>query len=90
MDIDINVAKFNPTSVFKRPRDVLKHPSLSRAQKIEILQSWAYDERDKEVAEEENMPSPGLDNKNILSEITDCLLELGLEDDEKAPPTKQG
>ena len=46
------LSKFNPASIFKKPSDVLRADNLSRAEKIDILESWAYDEREKLVAEE--------------------------------------
>lgn len=88
--INIELAKFNPGSVFRRPSDVLKNASLTRKDKIDILQRWAYDEREIAVAEEENMTRAGSDTSNLLTEITDCLLELGVTEQERAPPTKQG
>ena len=63
--IDIEKAKLNPSSVFKRPADVLK-TTFSREEKIDILRRWAYDEREMAVAEEENMQQLGPDKKNIF------------------------
>ena len=56
------------------------------------MQRWAYDEREKSVAEEENMQSAAaLDINNILDEILQSLLNLGVESDQDSPPpTKQG
>lgn len=89
--VDIEMAKLDPTSVFKNPRDVLKDPSLTREQKIDILRRWAYDEREMSVAEEENMQSANIEPDNILDEILKSLLELGVDtDQEEPPPTKQG
>ncbi len=52
---DIEKAMLNPTTVFRTPDEVLLREDLSREQKIEILRRWAYDARQLEVAEEENM-----------------------------------
>lgn len=90
MDIDLERAKTDPSSVFKRPKDIVKDNSLTRAQKIDILQRWAYDEREKAVAEEENMPGVESERNNYLEEILKCLLELGATDKDGSPPTKQG
>lgn len=59
--INIEEARFNPSKLFKRPADVLRDDELTRAEKIDILRRWAYDEREMAVAEEENMlnPRPG-------------------------------
>jgi hypothetical protein len=88
--IDLELAKLDPSSVFKNPWNVLNENTLTREQKIDILRRWSYDEREILVAEEENM----LDFNNqqsVLHDILKCLLELGIEDDEERhPPTKQG
>lgn len=91
MKIDFEKAKIDPASVFERPFDVLKNQSLTRAQKIEILRRWAYDEREISVAEEENMQYFGTKQVIFLEEILLTLLQLGVESDQDAsPPTKQG
>ena len=65
---------------------------LNKKDKIDILKRWAYDERELEVAEEENMSKASDDyHANILDEILLCLLELGVEGDQpEHPPTKHG
>lgn len=89
--IEIEKAKTDPASVFKRPSDVVKEPSLSQSEKIDILRRWAYDEREMAVAEEENMRSTESSQANILDEILKCLIELGQDTDSPLPPpTKQG
>ena len=88
--IDIESAKLNPSGVFKTPHDVLNEASLTHEQKVDILRRWSYDEREILVAEEENMLG-ATDQKDILHDILECLLQLGIEDDEEIhPPTKQG
>lgn len=87
---DLEKAKLNPASVYKKPADVLDDASLSNNDKTDILERWAYDEREKEVATEENMAGPNGDN-NILDEILKALRSLGAESNhKKSPPTKQG
>lgn len=89
--VDLETAKLNPASVFKRPANVLADNTLSRHDKIDILRRWAYDEREMAVAEEENMTGGLPDKYNLLDEILACLLELGIEGDEvNPPPTKHG
>jgi len=88
--IDLNKAKIDPASVFNNPHEVLENDSLSHEAKVDILSRWAYDEREIEVAEEENMTRASEDNKHTLDEILKCLLELGVEHDQDSPPTKQG
>jgi hypothetical protein len=83
--------KLDPVSVFKRPSNVLSADHLSRTEKIDILESWAYDEREKLVAEEENMGSTTDDDAyNVFDEIQKSLIELGYEvDHAHNSPTKQ-
>lgn len=45
----------DPSSCYQIPEDVLLDKRLSREQKIAVLKQWAFDERELEVAEEENM-----------------------------------
>jgi hypothetical protein len=83
--------KIDPASIFKRPSDVLCADNLSRAEKIDILERWAYDEREKSVAEEENMGST-TDNDvcNVFDEIQKSLIELGYDGNHAHnSPTKQ-
>jgi hypothetical protein len=87
--VNVTKAKLDPASVFKHPHDVLSDTSLSHDEKIDILRRWAYDEREIEVAEEENMKS-SIEGKTKLDEILKCLLELGDGSDDERAPTKQG
>ena len=87
--VNLELAKLNPASVFKQPKDVLQDKSLSRDEKIDILRRWAYEERELAVAEEENMLTPTGNGGTILDEVLDSLLKLGGTDDSGAP-TKQG
>lgn len=89
--VDVELAKTDPASVFKRPSDIVREVSLSRGEKIEILRSWAYDQREMSVAEEENMRGIDSDRNNILDEILQSLQELGVEGDQpNPPPTEEG
>lgn len=59
----------DPSSCYQTPDEVLQDERLSREQKIQILKQWAFDERELEVAEEENMTggdSPPLKLNQIL------------------------
>lgn len=73
--IDVEKAKLDPTAVFAHPRDVLANKSLTREQKIDILRRWAYDAREIEIADEENMGGRPIDD--ALDEVLKCLKELG-------------
>lgn len=88
--INIELAKLNPIAVFKSPMDVLKTDELDREQKIDILRRWSYDERELQVAEEENM-LPHNARQGLLEEILEALILLGIVKDlEEIPPTKHG
>lgn len=89
---NLEKAKQDPGSQFTSPHSVVDEKSLSRDEKIDILQRWAYDAREIAVAEEENMIAAANGNHHILLEqINKCLIELGVtSDDVGNPPTKQG
>lgn len=75
MMADIEKAIYNPASVFKTPYEVLSTELLlSKAQKIELLERWAYDVREREVAESENMHSDA--EVDILDDILKVLNQL--------------
>ena len=86
----MQLALQDPQQLFARPSDVRDHPDLSREDKIKILQHWAYDVRDVEVAEEEGMPSS--EREGFLQQILDALSDLGAElgGSEGTSQTKQG
>jgi hypothetical protein len=70
-----------------RPEDVVADPALTRERKIEILQHWAYDAAEGEVATEEGMPGG---ETTLLRRILLALEGLGASgDDAGAAPTKQ-
>ncbi len=70
---DIEKAMFDPTAVFRTPEEVLLREDMSREQKIEVLRRWAYDARQLQVADEENM---GGQESDILDEILRALHAL--------------
>lgn len=70
---DIEKAMFDPTTVFRNPDEVLLREDMTREQKIEVLRRWAYDARQLQVAEEENM---GGQQPDILDEILCALHAL--------------
>lgn len=89
--VNVEQAIMDPSHFFNRPTDIVRDNSLTRDDKILILRSWAYDEREMAVAEEENMLGLDSDKENILDEILKSLHELGANADQtQSPPTKQG
>lgn len=85
---DIDKAMLDPTSVFRKPEDVLKARDLTREQKIEILRRWEYDAKELEVASDESMTG---NNSDLLYRVLNALNELGYDPDaDNAPTTKHG
>ena len=70
---DLERALLDPTAVFEMPEEVLKRDDLSSEQKTAILQRWAYDARELEVAEEEGMRDGEPD---LLDRVLRALGEL--------------
>ena len=54
-EIDLDQALSCPTCVFRRPEDVVEHPILTRAQKIDILRRWVYEATELAAAENKGM-----------------------------------
>lgn len=89
--INFEQAKLDPANYFKSPMQVIKNKDLSREEMIEILRSWEYDERELAVAEEENMPVRGSEERNQLDKILKALLQLkAKQEHDPITPTKQG
>ncbi len=81
----------NPASFFKTPRKLLADPNFTRDEKLKMLNEWEYDEKEKLVAEEENM-RPRSHNRSRLSDVLEAKLKLRKNNDDEphSPPTKQG
>ncbi len=85
--VDLEQALLDPMSVFTSPEEVLDHPDLTKAQKVEVLRRWEYEESEVAVAEEEGMVAG---NPPKLQRVLLALEELGANlDIEHSPPTKQ-
>jgi len=83
-------ASGNPTRFFRRPDDVVRDRSLSRAEKLVILEAWELDARALLVATEENM---GNGEPSLLEEVVKARLALGEEThrtEDDGAPTKLG
>ena len=88
IELDLDQAMLDPTSVFAGPEDVVASEEMTDAQKVEILRRWGYDALELEVAEEENMTGGEPD---ILDRVIKALEAMGVEPDIRhRPPTKQG
>jgi len=86
-NIELKKALLDPASTFADPEEVRDHPELTKAQKIEVLRRWEYEESEVAVAEEEGMVGG---KPPILQRVLVALEELGANlDIEHSPPTKQ-
>jgi hypothetical protein len=85
--IEFEHAMLEPAAVFGSPAGVLRALGLTRDQRIEILQSWAYQAADEAVALEEGMPG---EDSDLIWQVLDALGHLiGRLDLELTAPTKQ-
>jgi hypothetical protein len=73
-ELDLETARLDPGSVFTSPEELCKSPGLSRELKIDLLQRWAEDARELDVAEAEGM---GGGETSILGRILSALDSLG-------------
>jgi hypothetical protein len=74
-DMNLETARLDPGSVFRNPDELREFPGLSREQKIDLLQRWAEDARELEVAESEGM---GGGETSLLGQILSALESLGV------------
>jgi hypothetical protein len=78
----------NPSSVFKRPRDVLDCSDLSRDEKEAVLKQWELDARLLQVATEEGMTGG---ERPLFGEVKDAQKALHVGHlKEKGAPSKVG
>lgn len=56
---ELEEALVDPAGVFADPMDVVRHPRLTRWEKLEILKRWEWDARLIEAAQAEGMPDAG-------------------------------
>jgi hypothetical protein len=78
----------SPSSVFKRPSEVVACGELSRDEKTEILKQWELDARLLQVATEEGM---GEGERSLLTEVKAAQQKLHVGTlKEKGAPNKIG
>jgi hypothetical protein len=75
VEIDLETARLDPGSVFTSPEALCESPGLSREQKIDLLQRWAEDARELDIAEAEGM---GGGETSVLARILSALDSLGV------------
>ena len=56
---ELEEALVDPAGVFADPMDVVRHPLLTRREKLAILKRWEWDARLIEAAQGEGMPDSG-------------------------------
>jgi len=64
---------------YETPTDVINDKNLSKDKKVKILMEWYDYEKQKLVAEEENMAHPQGNPKNRLPDLVRALNELGVQ-----------
>jgi hypothetical protein len=74
---DLEKALLDPTLVFAKPIEVIARDDFTRDQKRAILQRWAYDARELEVAEGEGMVGG---ERDLMDQVTAALRELGAQE----------
>jgi len=74
--IDMKRARLAPGSVFLSPEDLLDEPSLTTAQKIDLLERWKYDAREVSDATGEGMIGENNDMVHRVSLALEKLKEI--------------
>ena len=85
---DKKKALTNPSSVFKRPADVIASKDLDKTEKAAILKQWEVDARLLQVATEEGMTEG---ERSLFANVKSAQKKLGLDVlEEDGAPTKAG
>ena len=74
-EMDLETARLDPGAVFTSPEELCESPGLSREQKVDLLQRWAEDARELDVAESEGM---GGGETSLFARILSALDSLGV------------
>jgi hypothetical protein len=80
------------SKMFDRPRELFDDRDFNDDQKRELLKQWEYDLRNMQVAADESMTGPGMDeNDSLMQEVRACLGKLGdSHAPERSAAPKQG
>lgn len=70
--VEVDRILADPSSSYAAPEDVLLDERLSREQKVSILKLWAFDAREIEVAQEENMRGDASPLHQVLQALKKC------------------
>ncbi|WP_374313649.1 hypothetical protein [Dongia sp.] len=83
---DFEAAMQDVAKVYGNPAALLADDSLTRAQKLKLLQQWDYDLGLLLVAAEENMAGPGSSlTSERLRSVREAIKLLGVEGDPEHP-----
>jgi hypothetical protein len=74
----IDKALADPSSVYKKPVDILADEDLTDEQKLGVLRQWECDARQILMADEENMVG---DSPSMLHRVLECIEKLRKPDD---------
>lgn len=74
--IPLDAAIGDPSSHFRSPMEIVKHPDLQHSDKLKLLRAWETDAIELETASEENMaggePSRLREVKEALRKLTEA------------------
>lgn len=74
--IDYTKALANPEKIFGNPKHVVADTTLTKAQKLKILEQWKHDATLMEIAEEENMGPENDTPPTMLSRIDRAIIAV--------------
>lgn len=88
MPMSVDIANLDPSAVFETPERLRESAELTKEEKVELLERWAYDDSEMSVAVEEGMPEGR--HRYFQQRILLALAALGAKVDlEHTGPTKQ-
>ena len=72
-ELDLEAALQHPRSFFAEPKDVVSHPTLSRALKLAILREWELDARRLSASESEGFCGG---EESMLGRVEDAIARV--------------
>ena len=69
MRINVEKARFDPSTVFPRPMDIIEEPGLTRGQKLATLKRWSECLHDQLGAASEGMQTPFRMSVEVISTL---------------------
>ncbi|OGO92641.1 MAG: hypothetical protein A3F10_00320 [Coxiella sp. RIFCSPHIGHO2_12_FULL_42_15] len=74
--INYEKALLDPQGVCENPKNVVTDASLTKAQKLEILEQWKQDAILLQIAEEENMAPSDPTSSTMLGRVERAILAI--------------